>query len=131
MDETKKGQKNVLVVEDEKYLRELYVEILKDAGFDVVSASDGEEALNAILEGGHDLVLLDIMLPKMDGLEILEKLKSSTPKAPNGPIIMLTNLGQDSIVAESVTLGAQGYMIKSDYTPDQIIEEVKTYLKDN
>ena len=131
MDEPQKTTKKILVVEDEKYLRELYVEILKDEGFNVTSASDGEEALNAILAGGHDLVLLDIMLPKMDGLEILEKLKTSTPKSPNGPIIMLTNLGQDSIVAESVTLGAQGYMIKSDYTPDQIIEEVKTYLKDN
>ncbi len=123
------AKKRVLVVEDEKYLRELYVEILQEEGYDVHQAADGEEGYTAMQGGGYDLVLLDIMLPKMDGLKILEKLKNETPpKMPNRTIVILSNLGQDSIIAEGVALGAGGYMIKSDYTPDQILAEVKNYL---
>lgn len=119
----------ILVVEDEKYLRELYVEILQAEGYVVDSAEEGEAGYNKLVEGGYDLVLLDIILPKMDGLKILQKLKNDTPpKAANKIIIILSNLGQDTFIADGISLGARGYMIKSDYTPDQIIKEVKQYL---
>jgi DNA-binding response OmpR family regulator len=120
-----------LVIEDEKYLRELYVEILADEGFSVASASDGEEGLNAINAGGYDLILLDIMLPKLDGLKILEAVQKNPPVNMSGNIIVLSNLGQDSVVAAALALGAKGYMIKSDYTPDQVVNEVKNFLKNN
>lgn len=122
-------KKRILVVEDEKELRELYIEILKQEGYDVVGAIDGEEGYRAMYEGGYDLVMLDVMLPKMDGFKILEKLNRETPpKKPNHAVIILTNLGHDLTVAKGVSFGVRGYLVKSEYTPDQIIKEVKNFL---
>ncbi len=118
----------LLVVEDEQYLRDLYVEILKGEGYQIDQASDGDEGYDAMHKGGYDLVLLDVMLPKMDGFQILEKLKTSPPEKPNPNIVILTNLGKDTNIAKGISLGARGYMIKADYTPDQVVNEVKNYL---
>lgn len=121
--------KRILIVEDDQYIRDLYVEILEDEGFYVENAADGDEGYKKIFHGGFDLVLLDIMLPKMNGLTILQKIHQETPPMhPNQMIIVLSNLGQDSIVAKALTLGARGYMIKGDYTPSQVIVKVKEYL---
>lgn len=125
---TDNTKKRILVVEDETYLRELYVQILKDEGYDIDSAIDGEDAYNKMYAGGYDLVLLDIMLPKMDGLQILKKLKDNPSVKENKEVLLLTNLGQDAIVSEGVTLGVRGYLVKSDYTPDQLVKEVKNAL---
>jgi len=118
----------LLVVEDDQFLRELYDQLLKEEGYDVEIAEDGEIGFEKISEGGFDLVLLDIMLPKIDGLEILKKLKEHGPKKPNGPVVLLTNLGQDSIIKEGFSLGASGYLIKSAMNPDQVLAEVKVFL---
>lgn len=118
----------ILVVEDEKFLRELYVDILSGEGYTIDQAADGEEGYNKMREGGYDVVLLDVMLPKMDGLAILEKLSMNAPVKPNGAVVILSNLEQDAAIAKAVTLGARGYMIKSDHTPDQVIAKVKSYL---
>lgn len=118
----------ILVVEDDEFLRELYDELLKGENYDVTLAVDGQEGLNSISEGGFDLVLLDIMLPKMDGLEILRHVKDKPPKLKNGPVVLLTNLGQDSIIKEGFALGASGYLIKSAMNPDQVLSEVKVFL---
>lgn len=120
--------KRILVVEDEKFLRELYVDILSAEGFQIDQAADGEEGYNKMREGGYDVVLLDVMLPKMDGLAVLEKLSINAPVKPNGAIVILSNLEQDAAIAKAVTLGARGYMIKSDHTPDQVIVKIKSYL---
>ena len=79
-------------------------------------------------KGGYDLVLLDIVLPKMDGIHILETLKSSPPAVPNRHVVILSNLGHDDIIGNAISLGASGYLIKSDYTPDQIVDRVKEFL---
>lgn len=126
MDQTKKPR--LLVVEDETFLRDLYVEILTDEGYDVDSAADGEEGLKKIEMGGYDLILLDIVLPKMDGIEILKTIKARPPQNPNGSIVMLTNLGQEAVISEGVSLGVRGHIIKSDYTPDKLLAEVKQLL---
>jgi DNA-binding response OmpR family regulator len=118
----------LLVVEDDQFLRELYDQLLKEEGYDVELAVDGQEGLEKMTAGGFDLVLLDIMLPRMDGLEILKKLKESGPKRPSGPVVLLTNLGQDSIIKEGFSLGASGYLIKSAMNPDQVLAEVKVFL---
>lgn len=129
MNDQAKPAKKLLIVEDDQYLRELYVEILQDEGFDVDHASDGEEGYQKIYAGGYDLVLLDIMLPKMDGLKILEKVQKETPPLkPNRMIVVLSNLGQENAVSDAISRGARGYMIKSDFTPDQVINKVKEYL---
>lgn len=120
--------KRILVVEDEQILRDLYVTILKDAEFEVDQAADGIAGFAAMSKGGYDLVILDIMLPGMDGLTILSKLANQSPALPNKIIVVLSNLSRDSAIAQAVSLGARGYMIKSDYTPDQVVSEVKRYL---
>ena len=121
--------KKILIVEDDQYIRDLYVEALEDEGFFVENAADGEEGYRKIFQGGYDLVLLDIMLPKMNGLTILQKIQKETPPMhPNRMIVILSNLGHETTVAKAIALGARGYMIKSDYTPSQIISKVKEYL---
>jgi DNA-binding response OmpR family regulator len=121
--------KKILIVEDDQYIRELYVEILEEEGFYVEHAADGETGYKKIFQGGYDLVLLDIMLPKMDGLTILTKIKTETPPMnQNRAIVVLSNLGQEKKIAKAITLGAGVYIIKSDYTPAQVINKVKEYL---
>ena len=116
-------------MEDEQYLRELYVEVLEDEGFEVDQACDGREGYLAMYKGGYDLVLLDIMLPEMDGLEILEKLKArGGSKKANKKVVLLTNLSKDMALSKGKALGAVGYLIKSDLTPGEIVEKVKGYL---
>ncbi|MFA6512514.1 MAG: response regulator [Patescibacteria group bacterium] len=121
----------ILVVEDDQFLRDLYVDILTSAGYEVQQASDGEEGYKLIHQGGYDLVLLDIMLPKIDGISILKLAQATPPEKSNRHIVILSNLGQDSIIAEAVNLGARGYMIKSELTPEQALNEVKRYLSES
>ncbi|MEO6509079.1 MAG: response regulator, partial [Patescibacteria group bacterium] len=84
--------------------------------------------LNMMQKGGYDLILLDVMLPKMDGFQILEKLKDTPPEIPNNGVLILTNLGKDFNIAKGLALGARGYLMKTDITPDQVVQEVKSYL---
>jgi len=120
--------KKILVVEDEPSLRELYVELLTDAGYDVDFAVDGQIGLDKIKKGGWNLILLDIILPKIDGMSILQTLKKDPPSNQNGPIILLTALAQDSLVHKGLESGASGYLVKSEITPDQVLEEVSNFL---
>jgi len=119
----------ILLVEDDLYTRELFEEVLKDAGFFVETAFDGEMGLSKILAGGFDLILLDVVMPQMDGLEVLNKLKESAPVKKNGPVVMLTNLSHDPIIKDVLSRGAAGYLIKSDLTPDTLVKKVKEFLK--
>lgn len=121
--------KRILIVEDDQFLREFYEELLKGEGFQIDSAADGEIASTKIAEGGFDLILLDIMLPKRDGLQILQLNKTTPPKTKNGPIVVLTNIGQDAIIRQCFELGASGYIIKSALNPDQVLQEIKNYLQ--
>ena len=120
--------KKVLVVEDDVVLRGLYEQILKEAGFDIDSAVDGEAGITAMGAKPYDLVLLDIILPKMDGLSVLRKLQAEPLPVMPKKIVVLSNLGQDDVVAQAMSAGAEGYMIKSDYTPDQVVNQVKSFL---
>jgi two-component system response regulator ResD len=123
------AKKRVLIVEDDQFLREFYQELLESEGMVVDTAPDGETAVNKIHEGGFDLVLLDIMLPKKDGLQILKESKVNPPAKPNGPIVVLTNIGQDAIIKNCFEAGAAGYMIKSALNPDQVLQEIHNYLQ--
>ncbi|MDQ3239213.1 MAG: response regulator, partial [bacterium] len=78
--------------------------------------------------GGYSLIMLDIMIPKMDGLQILKKLKEENKLAINGPVVLITNLEQDNIIQEGYKLGASGYLVKSALTPDQVLHEIRTFL---
>lgn len=118
----------ILVVEDDLFLRDLYGDILTSEGYKVDSAADGEEALQKIKIGGYDLILLDIILPKIDGLEVMRQIQANPPQNPNKCVIFLTNLDKDEEIKTALKLG-QGYLIKSQITPGNLVEEVKTYLK--
>lgn len=117
----------VLVVEDDKFLRELLARKLKASGFDVMSAIDGKEVAKKIEEKTPQLILLDLVLPGVDGFEILKELKGD-PKTKQIPVIVLSNLGQKEEVEKGIKLGASDYLIKAHFTPDEIINKIRTVL---
>lgn len=120
------SQKRILIVEDDNFLREIYVDTLSEEGFYIETAVDGEEALGKIKKGTWDLVLLDIIMPKFDGLEVIRRLKSDPLfKAPK--IIFLTNLDKDEEIQEALKLG-DGYFIKSQLNPEEFLGKVKSSL---
>ncbi|MFZ2664232.1 MAG: response regulator [Patescibacteria group bacterium] len=126
-EENKKIKNNILIVEDEYDIRSIYVEVLKSAGYNVDEAGDGESGMNKIKNTDWDLLLLDIMLPGRDGLKILKDLKEN-PQLKKGPVVALTNLNSENIIQEAFSSGADGYLIKSEVTPDKVIEEVGKVL---
>lgn len=125
------ASKRILIVEDDQFLREFYQELLQAEGYFVDVAADGEIALYKLQNNEYNLALLDLMLPKKDGVQILRDLKIKGPKSPNITIVVLTNLGQDLVIKECFDLGAAGYLIKSALNPDQVLTEVKSYLQKN
>ena len=120
--------KKILIVDDDLYIRELYEEVLKGEGYEVDAAVDGEDGLGRLKQGGYDLVLLDVMMPKIDGLGVLDGLQKTPAQKPNGPIILLTNLGHDPIIKEAMNKGAVSFLIKADLTPDQLVEHLKKFV---
>jgi CheY-like chemotaxis protein len=120
--------KKIVIVEDDFFVRDLYERQLKKEGFDVVVAVDGEEGTKKIIGEVPDLILLDLMLPKVNGQDVLKAIKGN-PETKNIPVIILTNLGQDEIIKQCFDLGANSYLVKSAYTPNQVVSEVKTYIK--
>lgn len=122
-------QKRILIVEDDQFLREFYQELLSTEGYLADVAEDGEVASTKIYQNSYDLILLDIMLPKKDGLQVLKDMRSVPPKTHSGKLVMLTNLGQDTVIKEAFNLGAAGYIIKSAFNPDQVLNEIRNYLK--
>lgn len=121
--------KKILIVEDDQFLREFYQELLQEEGYIIDVAADGELGSQKVLSGGYDLVLLDIMLPKKDGLQILSELHSQSPKSNRNIVIVLTNMGQDAVIKQCFDLGADGFLIKSALNPDQVLTEIKNFLQ--
>lgn len=121
-------EKKILIAEDDELLRELYSEVLKSEGYDITTAIDGEDALQKFIQGGWDLVLLDIIMPKLSGLDVVKKSKEQPqPLAPNKCVVFLTNLDKGEEIKEALLLG-NGYLIKSQITPGDLVKEAKLYL---
>lgn len=120
--------KKILIIEDETFIADVYSHELTKAGFSVKTAKDGPSGLKALEEENFDLLLLDIMLPGIHGLELLKQWRVKHP-ASKMPVLVLTNLGQDEVIKEAFTLGAQGYLIKASYTPNQMVTEVQNALQ--
>jgi len=120
--------KKILVVEDDKFLRELITQKLIKEDYETLEAVDGEEGIKKIKEEKPDLVLLDLILPGIDGFEVLSK-KKEDPSLDSIPVIILSNLGQKEDVERGLKLGAVDYLIKAHFTPGEIIEKVKNALK--
>jgi DNA-binding response OmpR family regulator len=121
-------EKPILLVEDDKFLRELMVQKLAKEGYQVVEAVDGEEGVKKAKEGNPGLVLLDLILPGIDGFEVLTKIKAD-PLTSAIPVIILSNLGQREDVERGMNLGASDYLIKAHFTPGEIIEKIKNIIR--
>lgn len=120
--------KRILIIEDDDLLRNLYAEMFRKENFEVQEAADGFRGEALIREGKFDLILLDIVVPEKDGLEILRSLKNDEPRVQNGSIIIISNLGQDKMIQKGLALGANGYLIKSHFRPEQVVSEVQKFL---
>jgi DNA-binding response OmpR family regulator len=118
---------HIFIVEDDQFLRDLYRDLLEQEDYQVTTAEDGEQAVQLLNETTFDLVLLDIMMPKKDGLTVL---KEMTPEQRGhaGQVVMLSNLGQEALMKEAYNAGAAGYLIKSALAPDQVLAQVKDFL---
>lgn len=117
----------ILLIEDDDSIRLMYQEELIRSGFEVVACITAEDGLKALEQEVFDLVLLDIMLPGMNGLEALKQIKQDLKK--DIKVVLLTNLGQEAIIKQGFGIGAVGILIKSAYNPDQIVKEIKTFIE--
>lgn len=121
-------EKTILVIEDDKFLRGLICQKLIKEGYKISEAVDGEEGIKKIKDEKPDLVLLDLILPGIDGFEILSRAKED-PSLAEIPVIILSNLGQKEDVERGMKLGAVDYLIKAHFTPGEIIDKIKKFLK--
>ena len=125
---TNKIMKKILFVEDESALQKTFGDILKKEGYEVISALDGGTGLKLAKSKKPDLILLDLILPKMNGFEVLEKLKES-PGTKDIPVIILTNIGRMEDIGRALELGAKTYLVKADYTLEEVVKKVKQALE--
>ncbi len=119
----------ILLVEDEVDARDIYTDILQGEDIQVDGVGDGTEALEALEKNKYTLVLLDIIMPKMDGVETLSKIKQNPDKYGTPKVVMLSNIGGDIAIDKAMELGADGYMLKSETEPDEFVAVVKKYLE--
>lgn len=122
------SNKKILLVDDDESLRQMYTLILKKEGYALETADDGIKGLAKIRDGGWDLVLLDLMMPAMDGISVLKALKDEPAKETNGPIVVLSNAGYGKIAKEAESLGAASFFMKADLLPPDLVKAVKKFL---
>jgi len=117
----------ILIIEDDKFLIKLYSDKLRRAGFEVVRAIAADEGLRKTLIEKPDLVILDLVLPRKSGFEILSEMKLN-PKTRKIPVVILTNLGQESDIERGLDLGAVAYLVKTEFSVNQLPELIKEHL---
>lgn len=117
----------ILLIEDNELISTLYKRQLEKAGFSVTVADTGNASFSFLLTQTYDFIMLDMILPDMNGLAILRHIKQDE-KTSSVPVLVLSNSEQDPTVKEAKELGAVGFLIKDQYSPDQIVEKVKTFI---
>ncbi len=117
----------VLIIDDDPFIADMYVLKFKDERFDVATARNGKEGLKKIEEFDPDVILIDVVMPDMDGFHVLEELKKQGGKQHK--IIMLTNLGQKEDVERGIGLGVTDYMVKAHFTPSEVVDRVRGLLE--
>ncbi len=123
-----KKKTKVLLVEDEKSLADMYMMKFKREGFETCYINNGDGVLETVLKEKPSIIMLDIILPKMDGFTVLKELKDNS-KTKKIPVVMLTNLGQDEDIKKGKELGSDGYLVKANLTPTQVVAKIKEVLK--
>lgn len=121
------NKKRVMIVEDDEHISKVYEIKLSKEGIESSLAKDGEEAIKKITAEKPDLVLLDLMIPKKDGFDVLEEIKKN-PETASIPVIVLSNLGQQTDQDRAIGLGANEYLVKVDYPIQEVVNRVKKYL---
>jgi len=119
-----KKDRHVLIVEDDDLMRDELSHAFSEHGYAVSTAKSGEEAIVLALEREPDLIILDIMLPRMSGLETLKKLRSD-PEGERTPVLILSNLSNDTALAEAIEIGGTDYLLKADWTLDDVLKKVE------
>lgn len=127
MSNQKENKTKILLIEDDTFLAGIYATKFEQAGFEVSLAADGEAGLKAAQKEKPNIILLDILMPKMDGFEVLENLKKDA-NLSKIPVILLTNLGQREDVEKGLKLGAVDYLIKAHFMPHETVEKVKKVI---
>jgi DNA-binding response OmpR family regulator len=122
------SKKKVLIVEDDQIISSMYKTRLEQDGFIVLVAANGLEGLEVARKEKPNLIMLDVILPQLDGFSVLQELKKKTP-AKKTPVIMLTNLGTEEDKAKGEKLGATDYLVKADLTPAQVSKIIKKHIK--
>jgi len=120
-------KKNILIIEDDEFFRELLRKKLLTIGFSIIEAANGEEGIDLTKQKKPDLIILDLLLPNIDGFEVLSKVKADT-NTSSIPVIIVSNLGQQEDVERGLKLGASDYMIKSQFDIDSIVTKIKGVL---
>jgi len=122
--------KTILIIEDEKDLLDSYKELVESVGFNSMIAGDGYQGLDILASqlGNIDLVLLDLMMPGVDGLEVLKAMKTNKEKYGDIPVIILTNMTSDTVIKEAFDLGASSYLVKIDLDYEGLVKEIEKYL---
>lgn len=118
----------ILIVDDDTFLSGIYATKLDLEGFQVLTAHDGEEGIKAAQKDKPDLILLDVLMPKLDGFEALKRLKADAG-TKDIPVIMLTNLGQKEDIEKGLEDGAVDYLIKAHFVPAEAVAKIKKVLK--
>ena len=124
-----KNKPKIIIVEDDPNLLDLYAYEFKNLGFDVIKAEDGMQGLASTISEKPDLVILDVMLPKLDGISMLKELRLTPGDVGRTPVIVLTALSDTSFANEAMRLGANEYFIKTDFMPNKMMSKIKKYLK--
>lgn len=117
----------IAIIEDDQVINQMYRMKFEAAGFEVVSASDGEAGVKVVQRANPDIILLDLQMPNMNGTEALQKIRHQ-PDNANTPVIILTNLGEEEAPAELRRLGIDSYIVKANLTPSQVVARVKETL---
>lgn len=123
----KKEGKHIFLVEDDTFLSDIYQKKFAMEGFKISAVDNGEKALSEIKKKKPDVILLDVLLPKLDGFSVLQKLKEDD-EVKGIPVILLTNLGQKDDVDKGLKMGAADYLIKVHFKPSEVVEKVKKVL---
>ena len=122
----------ILCIEDERFISDLYARALQKAGYQVTIVADGEKGLHEAVNGNYDLILLDIMLPTMNGVDMLYTMKNPHVQPPlQSKIIITTNLDQKEEVRQQVEQLADGYLIKAEVTPKELVSYVQQVVPSN
>ncbi|MEA3399029.1 MAG: response regulator [Patescibacteria group bacterium] len=118
----------ILVIEDDSFLQSLEVNKLTKSGYDLISASDGKEGVEKIKEPDIDLILLDLILPDIDGFDVLKQIRENEDTKET-PVIVFSNLSEEKDVNKATKLGATEFMVKSNFTLDELVEKIQKILK--